>query len=72
MVTEWNRKAADMLGYPKEDAIGKNMVQCFIEPENRQSVNEILVKASRGPERPSPSQYSICRRSQTHVIGERN
>lgn len=40
MVTEWNRKAADMLGYTKEETIGKALVQNFIQPEDRRSVQE--------------------------------
>lgn len=50
MVTEWNRKAADIMGYTKEEAIGKHMVSMFIEPENRQSVDEILSRALAGSE----------------------
>eukprot|EP00930_Biecheleria_cincta_P053498 TRINITY_DN3901_c0_g1_i2.p1 TRINITY_DN3901_c0_g1~~TRINITY_DN3901_c0_g1_i2.p1 ORF type:complete len:3527 (-),score=831.98 TRINITY_DN3901_c0_g1_i2:238-9594(-) len=48
MVTEWNRKAADILRYDKKEAIGKNLVQTFIQPENRKSVDEILSKALAG------------------------
>eukprot|EP00928_Gymnodinium_smaydae_P025619 TRINITY_DN2034_c0_g1_i3.p1 TRINITY_DN2034_c0_g1~~TRINITY_DN2034_c0_g1_i3.p1 ORF type:complete len:1797 (-),score=398.49 TRINITY_DN2034_c0_g1_i3:86-5419(-) len=48
MVTEWNRKAADMLGYTKEETMGKNLVQNFISPDNRQTVEAILRKALTG------------------------
>jgi len=50
LVTEWNRKAADILGYTKEETIGKHLTQNFIQPENRQSVNTIFQKASAGHE----------------------
>eukprot|EP00927_Polykrikos_kofoidii_P021765 TRINITY_DN20509_c0_g2_i1.p1 TRINITY_DN20509_c0_g2~~TRINITY_DN20509_c0_g2_i1.p1 ORF type:complete len:3301 (-),score=769.44 TRINITY_DN20509_c0_g2_i1:57-9083(-) len=50
MVTEWNRKAADILGYEKAEAIGKHLVMTFIQPENRQSVSEVLAKAQNGVE----------------------
>eukprot|EP00928_Gymnodinium_smaydae_P025622 TRINITY_DN2034_c0_g1_i6.p1 TRINITY_DN2034_c0_g1~~TRINITY_DN2034_c0_g1_i6.p1 ORF type:complete len:2576 (-),score=526.78 TRINITY_DN2034_c0_g1_i6:89-7759(-) len=50
LVTEWNRKAAEMLGYTKEEVIGKNLVQNFIQPENRQTVEAILRKALAGLE----------------------
>jgi len=50
MVTEWNRKAADILGYTKQETMGQNLVQYFIQPENRQSVSTILQKASNGDE----------------------
>eukprot|EP00972_Heterocapsa_arctica_P020342 3002161-Heterocapsa_arctica.AAC.1 len=45
MVTEWNKKAADMLGYSKAETIGKNLVESFIQSENKTSVDEILQKA---------------------------
>lgn len=50
MVTEWNRKAADMLGYTKEETMGKNFVSNFIQPENRNSVTTILNRAMAGEE----------------------
>ena len=50
MVTEWNRKAADMLGYTKAETIGKNLVETFIQTENKTSVAEILRKALTGIE----------------------
>jgi len=50
MVTEWNRKAADMLGFTKDEAIGKNLVQNFIQSENQESVTGVLQKAMRGYE----------------------
>eukprot|EP00928_Gymnodinium_smaydae_P004211 TRINITY_DN11461_c0_g1_i3.p1 TRINITY_DN11461_c0_g1~~TRINITY_DN11461_c0_g1_i3.p1 ORF type:complete len:1936 (+),score=506.74 TRINITY_DN11461_c0_g1_i3:44-5809(+) len=49
-VTEWNRKAADMLGYTKEETMGKNLVQNFIQLENRATVEEILFDALQGKE----------------------
>lgn len=50
MVTEWNRKAADLLGYPKSEAVGKHLVRNFIQPEHRQSVEDVLHKALSGIE----------------------
>eukprot|EP00927_Polykrikos_kofoidii_P021762 TRINITY_DN20509_c0_g1_i3.p1 TRINITY_DN20509_c0_g1~~TRINITY_DN20509_c0_g1_i3.p1 ORF type:complete len:2831 (-),score=586.96 TRINITY_DN20509_c0_g1_i3:233-7462(-) len=50
MVTDWNRKAADMLGYDKSEAIGKNLVQSFIQPDNRASVSKVLQNALLGVE----------------------
>jgi len=50
MVTEWNRKAADMLGYTKNETIGKHLVQNFIQKEDRASVEEVLRKALAGLE----------------------
>ena len=49
-VTDWNRKAADMLGYAKAETLGKNFVKDFVQPENQDSVNDVLEKALRGIE----------------------
>lgn len=49
-ITEWNRKAADMLGYTKQETMGKHLVQNFIQPENRDSVKHILSRAMAGEE----------------------
>ena len=43
MVTEWNRKAASLLGFTKEETMGKNLVQTFIQPEDRKSVDEVHI-----------------------------
>jgi len=50
MVTEWNRKAADILGYTREETIGKHLVGNFIQPENRESVKGVLERALTGEE----------------------
>ena len=50
MVTEWNKKAVDMLGYTKAETMGKNLVESFIQAENKTSVDEILRKALSGIE----------------------
>eukprot|EP00931_Biecheleriopsis_adriatica_P113086 TRINITY_DN8800_c0_g1_i1.p1 TRINITY_DN8800_c0_g1~~TRINITY_DN8800_c0_g1_i1.p1 ORF type:complete len:1688 (+),score=411.50 TRINITY_DN8800_c0_g1_i1:35-5065(+) len=50
MVNEWNKKAADMLGYTKDEVMGKSLVDCFIQVENRQSVKQVLQNALAGVE----------------------
>eukprot|EP00930_Biecheleria_cincta_P101740 TRINITY_DN933_c0_g1_i1.p1 TRINITY_DN933_c0_g1~~TRINITY_DN933_c0_g1_i1.p1 ORF type:complete len:2241 (-),score=455.68 TRINITY_DN933_c0_g1_i1:336-6929(-) len=50
MVTEWNRKAADLLGYTRDETMGKHLVNNFIQPENRQSVEGVLQRALSGEE----------------------
>ena len=42
MVTEWNQKAAEISGYPKQETMGKNLVQNFIQPDYRMSVSDVL------------------------------
>ena len=47
-INEWNRKAADMLGFTREEAMGKSMVQNFTRLENRESVLAVFSKAMMG------------------------
>ena len=35
MVTEWNRKAAEISGFPKQETMGQNLVQNFIKADNK-------------------------------------
>ncbi len=35
MATEWNRKAAEISGYPKQETMGKNLVQNFVQSDYR-------------------------------------
>ena len=48
MVTEWNRKSAAMLGYTKEETLGKNLVDQFILPDHRADVSGVIGEALRG------------------------
>ena len=40
-VNEWNRKAAEITGYPKEEVVGRSLVQDFITPDFQASVKEV-------------------------------
>eukprot|EP00927_Polykrikos_kofoidii_P000198 TRINITY_DN10087_c0_g1_i1.p1 TRINITY_DN10087_c0_g1~~TRINITY_DN10087_c0_g1_i1.p1 ORF type:complete len:1901 (+),score=403.73 TRINITY_DN10087_c0_g1_i1:334-5703(+) len=66
MVTEWNRKAADMLGYTKEETIGQDLVENFIQPENRRSVAAVLERAMTGEETTN-YELHLLSRSQKHL-----
>eukprot|EP00931_Biecheleriopsis_adriatica_P080436 TRINITY_DN5377_c0_g1_i8.p1 TRINITY_DN5377_c0_g1~~TRINITY_DN5377_c0_g1_i8.p1 ORF type:complete len:257 (-),score=61.52 TRINITY_DN5377_c0_g1_i8:29-799(-) len=50
LVTEWNRKAAEISGFTKEETMGRSLVQNFIQPENRRSVSDVLNNALNGKE----------------------
>lgn len=47
-VNEWNRKAAEITGFGKEEVIGRSLVQDFITAEFQASVKEVLDNALRG------------------------
>ena len=45
LVNEWNRKAASLTGYSKDEVFGHNLVEEFINEEYRPKVKEMLGKA---------------------------
>ena len=47
-VNEWNRKAAEIVGYSSEEVMGRDLVEDFIAPEYKVSVKEVLVNALQG------------------------
>ena len=47
-VTEWNRKAASITGYSKEEVMGKDLVKTYITPEFQEAVSEVLRNALNG------------------------
>ena len=49
-VNEWNFKTAEITGYTREEAFDKPLVQTFIAPRFRESVQEVLDKALKGIE----------------------
>jgi len=50
MVTEWNRKASEMLGFTKEETMGKHFLENFIQKETQHLVSTVLTKALDGLE----------------------
>jgi len=49
-VNEWNFKTAEITGYSRDEAYDKPLVNTFIAPRFRASVQEVLDKALRGIE----------------------
>ncbi len=49
-MNEWNFKTAEITGYSREEAFDKPLVQTFIAPRLRDSVQEVLDKALMGEE----------------------
>ena len=47
-VNEWNRKAAQITGFSKEEVMGQDLVQAYITEEFRASVKEVLDEALQG------------------------
>ena len=47
-VNEWNRKAAEITGFSKDEVIGRSLVQHFITPDYQASVKEVLDNALLG------------------------
>ena len=48
LVTEWNRKASEMLGYTKEETMGSHLVDNFIQKETQYLVSTVLNNALKG------------------------
>jgi len=49
-VTEWNRNAAHLSGYSKEETMGKLLVEEFITPDYKDKVAAVLASACQGQE----------------------
>lgn len=45
-VNEWNDKTAEITGYSRDEAVGYHLVETFIVPSLRQSVQEVLDNVS--------------------------
>jgi PAS domain S-box-containing protein len=48
LVNEWNNKAGELLGFSKDETLGKSFVEEFIQPEDRDSVQGVLQNALSG------------------------
>jgi PAS domain S-box-containing protein len=47
-VNEWNQKAVTLTGFTREEAMGKPLVEEFIEPQAQDTVREVLDNALQG------------------------
>jgi len=50
-VNEWNQKAVTLTGFSREEAMGKPLVEEFIEPQAQASVQAVLNSALQGQPR---------------------
>ena len=64
-VNEWNFKTAEITGFSKEEAFDKPLVEAFIVPSLRQSVQEVLNNALQGIE---TSNYELEFRTKSEEI----
>ena len=49
-VNEWNQQAEKITGFPKQEVIGRDLVDNFITDDYKLSVGEVLAKALQGDE----------------------
>ena len=47
-VNEWNRKAAEIVGYTSDEVMGRDLIEDFITPGYKVSVKEVLDIALQG------------------------
>jgi len=64
-VNEWNNKTAEITGYNKEEAFAKPLVDTFIVPKLRESVQDVLDNALNGNE---TSNYELEFRTKSNEI----
>jgi len=64
-VNEWNDKTAEITGYSRDEAVGYHLVETFIVPSLRQSVQEVLDNALNGTE---ASNYELEFRTQSDEV----
>ena len=50
LVNEWNRKAAQITGFSKDEVMGRSLVKDFITADYQNAVQEVLQNALRGEE----------------------
>ena len=48
LVNEWNNKSAEITGFSRQEVLGRDLVQVYISPEYRASVNQVLQCALKG------------------------
>ena len=64
-VNEWNDKTAEITGYSGDDAFGKCLIESFIVPKLRNSVQDVLDNALRGR---GTSNYELEFRTKSNEI----
>jgi len=64
-VNEWNDKTAEITGYSRDEAMGNHLVETFIVPSLRQSVQNILDSALGGIE---TSNYELEFRTKSNEV----
>ncbi len=65
LVNEWNYKTAEITGYERDEAMGFHLVETFIVPSLRQSVQNILDSALEGVE---TSNYELEFRTKSNEV----
>jgi PAS domain S-box-containing protein len=65
-VNEWNRKAAEIMGYTRDEEMGRDLVEDFITPEYKAAVKEVLDNALQGRETAN-FEFPLFTKDQTRV-----
>ena len=50
LINEWNQQVAETSGYSKEEVMGQNLVEAYITPDYKDSVQQVLDQALKGTE----------------------
>jgi len=66
-VTEWNDSAAAMVGFTREEALGKSLVDSFVRQEDAECVRRIIADACSGVES-SQFEFPVIHRDGSEVL----
>jgi PAS domain S-box-containing protein len=65
-VTEWNRKASELSGFPKDESMGQLLVEKFVTDDYKRVVHDVLKRAYKGEETAN-FEFPLMTRSQERI-----
>lgn len=63
-IFDWNPQAAEFFGWSRSELLGKNYIELFIRPQDREATRKLFAKVCRG-EPSGQLEYGICHRDGT-------